>query len=94
MDPSRWPHRPGKDPILLSRMQLEIVDALRAAGVLSVSEIADAIGVSRSVATTRVEELVRLGVADRHVDPEDRRRRRVRLAVAWLPGRAAAGGRG
>ncbi len=87
-------HGPGGDPIVLSRRQLEIVNALRAAGVLSVSEIAEALGVSRSVATTRVEEFVRLGVVDRRMDPEDCRRRQVRLTVAWLPDRAAAGGRG
>lgn len=77
---------------VLSQRQLQVVDALRGAGVLSVSEIADAIGVSRSLATTTVEELVRLGLVDRRMDPEDRRRRQVRLTAAWVPGRIARGG--
>lgn len=81
-------------PAVLSGGQLEVVDALRAAGVLSVSEIAEAIGASRSVATIRVEELVRLGVVDRRMDPEDRRRRQVRLTAAWLPDRAGGNGSG
>lgn len=69
-----------------------MIDVLREAGVLSVSEIADAIGVSCSLATTTVEELVRLGLVDRRIDPEARRRRQVRLTAAWAPRRAAGGG--
>jgi len=89
---SRWPHGSGEGPIILSPRQLRAVDAVRASGVLSVSEIADALEVSRTVATTIVEELVVLGVVDRRMDPEDRRRRQVRLTAAWLAGRTAGGG--
>lgn len=89
---SRRPHGSREGPIVLSPRQLQAVDAVRASGVLSVSEIADAVGVSRTVATTIVEELVGLGVVDRRMDPEDRRRRQVRLTAAWLGGRAAGDG--
>jgi predicted transcriptional regulator len=84
--------RSGEIPVVLSQRHLQIVNAIRAEGVLSISEIADAIGISRSLATNAVEELVRLGVVDRRMDPDDRRRRQVRLTAAWLPGRAAGSG--
>lgn len=89
---SSRPPGPREEPIVLSQRQLQAVNALRAAGALSVPEIADAIRASRSVATTTVEELVRLGVVDRRLDPDDRRPRQVRLTAAWLPDRAAEGG--
>jgi len=79
----RRPGGPDEEPIVLSQRQLQVVDTLGGAGVLSVSEIADAIGVSRSLATTTVKELVRLGLVDRRMDPEDRRRHQVRLTAAW-----------
>jgi predicted transcriptional regulator len=80
--------RSGEIPVVLSQRHLQIVNAIRAEGVLSIS----AIGISRSLATNAVEELVRLGVVDRRMDPDDRRRRQVRLTAAWLPGRAAGSG--
>lgn len=86
--------RHGGPKTALSRRQLQVVETLQSAGVLSVSEVADALGVSRSAATTVVEDLVQLGVVDRRMDPEDRRRRQVRLTVAWLPRSARGSGAG
>lgn len=81
-----------KSPAILSLRQMRAVDALRASEVLSVAEIADPIGLSRAAATRVVEELVQLGAVDRRMDPDDRRRRQVRLTAAWLPDSAPSGG--
>jgi DNA-binding MarR family transcriptional regulator len=69
-----------------------VIDLLRVRGVISVSEIADAIRLSPSAATLIVEELVQLGIVSRTEDPEDRRRRQVRLSIASLPDRALGTG--
>ena len=55
---------------------------------MAVFELAEALGVSRSVASTAVEELVQLGIVERRTDRRDRRRRIVslRAAAARVPG--------
>lgn len=72
---------------LLSSRGAQVVAALRDTGDMAVFELADALGVSRSVASTAVEELVQLGVVERRIDRHDRRRRIVslRAAAARLP---------
>ena len=74
-------------PSLLSKRGAQIVTTLRDRGDMAVFELADALGVSRSVASTAVEELVQLGVVERRLDRHDRRRRIVslRAAAARLP---------
>jgi len=77
-----------EEPSLLSPRGAQVVAALRDTGDMAVFELADVLEVSRSVASTAVEELVQLGVVERRIDSHDRRRRIVslRAAAARLPG--------
>jgi DNA-binding MarR family transcriptional regulator len=57
-----------------------MLDALVAAsGVLSVSGIAEAVGVDQPRASRLVQQAVQLGLVVREPDPDDARRTRVRL---------------
>lgn len=82
----RAPGVDGEEAGVLSPRQLRVVDALRAGAVLSVFEIADAVGISHREAAITVAELVRVGVVDRRMGPDDRRRRQVWLTAAWASG--------
>lgn len=60
--------------------RLRLLDALIAAsGPLSVSEIAEAIGVDQPRASRLVQQAVQMGLVAREPDPDDARRTRVRL---------------
>ncbi|PVE58762.1 MarR family winged helix-turn-helix transcriptional regulator [Microbacterium testaceum] len=60
--------------------RLRMLDALTAAsGVLSVSGIAEAVGVDQPRASRLVQQAVQLGLVVREPDPDDARRTRVRL---------------
>lgn len=62
--------------------RLRMLDALIAApGSLSVSEIAEAVGVDQPRASRLVQQAVQMGLVEREPDPEDARRTRVRLTV-------------
>jgi len=63
--------------------RLRLLEALDAASApLSVSEIADAIGVDQPRASRLVQQGVELGVVRREADPDDARRTRVALTDA------------
>ena len=63
--------------------RLRLLEALDAASdTLSVSEIADAIGVDQPRASRLVQQGVELGVVRREADPDDARRTRVALTDA------------
>ena len=60
--------------------RLRMLDALVAAsGSLSVSEIADAVGVDQPRASRLVQQAAQMGLVAREPDPDDARRTRVRL---------------
>ena len=60
--------------------RLRLLDALAAAsGPLTVSEIADAVGVDQPRASRLVQQVVELGLVRREADPDDARRTRVVL---------------
>lgn len=60
--------------------RLRLLDALVAAsGPLSVSEIAEAIGVDQPRASRLVQQAEQMGLVARETDPDDARRTRVRL---------------
>jgi len=60
--------------------RLRLLDALAAAsGPLTVSEIAEVIGVDQPRASRLVQQVVELGFAQREADPDDARRTRVVL---------------
>ncbi|MDQ1124128.1 MarR family winged helix-turn-helix transcriptional regulator [Microbacterium trichothecenolyticum] len=63
--------------------RLRLLDALvAAAGSLSVSEIADAVGVDQPRASRLVQQATQTGLVAREPDPDDARRTRVRLTAA------------
>ncbi len=66
---------------------LEVLAA--ASGSLTVSEIADAVGVDQPRASRLVQQSVQLGLVQREADPDDARRTRVVLTDR---GRSIAGG--
>lgn len=66
---------------------LEVLAA--ASGSLTVSEIADAVGVDQPRASRLVQQSVQLGLVQREADPDDARRTRVALTDR---GRSIAGG--
>lgn len=69
--------------------RIRLLDALvHAAQPLSVSEIADAIGVDQPRASRLVQQAVEMGLAAREADPDDARRTRIALT---LEGRRRAG---
>jgi DNA-binding MarR family transcriptional regulator len=60
--------------------RLRMLDALvSASGPLSVSEIADAVGVDQPRASRLVQQGVQMHLVERETDPEDARRTRVRV---------------
>lgn len=60
--------------------RLRLLDALAAASTaLSVSEIAEAVGVDQPRASRLVQQAVQMGLVAREPDPDDARRTRVRL---------------
>lgn len=62
--------------------RLRMLDALVAAsGPLSVSEIAEAVGVDQPRASRLVQQGVQMGLVEREPDPDDARRTRVRLTA-------------
>ncbi|MFN3950102.1 MarR family winged helix-turn-helix transcriptional regulator [Microbacterium sp.] len=62
--------------------RLRVLDALVAAsGSLSVSEIAEAVGVDQPRASRLVQQAVQMGLVAREPDPDDARRARVRLTA-------------
>jgi len=74
--PQPW----GPGPRLGGPARLRLLEALAAASApLSVSEIADAVGVDQPRASRLVQQAVQMGLVRREVDPEDARRSRVAL---------------
>ena len=82
----RYRHGPGAPgmpfwgPRFAGPARLRLLEALSAASQpLSVSEIAEAIGVDQPRASRLVQQAVEMGLARREVDPDDARRTRVVL---------------
>ena len=74
--PSFW----GGGPRIGGPARLRLLEALAAApGPLSVSEIADAVGVDQPRASRLVQQAAQMGLVRREADAEDARRTRVAL---------------
>lgn len=75
----------GGGPRLGGPARLRLLEALAAASApLSVSEIAEAVGVDQPRASRLVQQAVEMGMVRREADPEDARRTRVALTDSGL----------
>ena len=75
----------GAGPRIGGPARLRLLEALAAAsGPLSVSEIADAVGVDQPRASRLVQQAVEAGLVRREADPDDARRTRVALTDGGL----------
>lgn len=77
----RGPHgMPGWGPRFAGPARFRLLDALSSAsGPLTVSEVADAVGVDQPRASRLVQQSVELGFVRREADPDDARRTRIVL---------------
>jgi len=68
----------------LTMGQLRTLMALAADGPMTVSALAEKLGIAKPTASILIDRLVQIGDADRSEDPEDRRRTLVTLTTAGV----------